>query len=134
MIAYSVSRWRGYTSLNIFNRTVPQESIDKAGAVVVAAISLVVLAASALMAAETYGATPEQSQQEFVGILFETISAFGTVGLSLGQTPLLTIAGKLIVSLVMFIGRTGPLTLALAISIRQKQVRYRYAEENVMVG
>lgn len=134
LIAYSISRWRGYTSLNIFNRTVPQESIDKAGAVVIAAIALVVLAASALMATETYGATPEQSQREFVKILFETISAFGTVGLSLGKTPLLTVPGKLIVSLVMFIGRIGPLTLALAISVRQKQARYRYAEENVMVG
>lgn len=134
LIAYSLSRWRGQTGLHVFKRTVPQDSIDKAGAVVVAAIALVILAASALMATETHGLSASESQDQFLNIMFETISAFGTVGLSLGQTPLLSVGGKLIVSVVMFIGRTGPLTLALAISLRQKRAQYRYAEENVMVG
>ncbi len=134
LVAYSLSRWHGHTRLHVFRRTVPQESIDKAGAVVIAAIALVILASSALMATETYGLTADESQGQFLSILFETISAFGTVGLSLGQTSLLSVAGKLIVSVVMFIGRTGPLTLALAISLRQRRVQYRYAEENLMVG
>lgn len=134
LIAYSLTRWQGHTSLHVFKRTVPQESIDKAGAVVVAAIALVILASSALMATETYGLSADESQGQFLSILFETISAFGTVGLSLGQTSLLSVAGKLVVSVVMFIGRTGPLTLALAISMRQRRVQYRYAEENLMVG
>ncbi|HWP44386.1 MAG TPA: potassium transporter TrkG, partial [Blastocatellia bacterium] len=91
-------------------------------------------ASSALMVTETRGASPAESQRVMLEIVFETISAFGTVGLSLGQTPELSDAGKLIISLVMFMGRTGPLTLALAISLRQRREQYRFAEENVMVG
>ncbi|HSK72291.1 MAG TPA: TrkH family potassium uptake protein [Pyrinomonadaceae bacterium] len=134
LVAYSLTRWRGFINLNIFNRTIAPESIDKAGAVVVSAIALIILAGSFLMASETLRLQPEASHTAFVGIIFETISAFATVGLSLGQTPLLTDPGKLMISVVMFIGRTGPLTLALAISRRRRRTQFRYAEENVMIG
>lgn len=134
LIAFAVSRWLGHTRLHAFKRTVPQESVDKASAVVIAGIALVILAASALMATETSSQPPSESQNQFLSILFETISAFGTVGLSVGQTPLLSDPGRLIVSLVMFLGRTGPLTLALAISLKRSRGEYRYAEENIMVG
>jgi trk system potassium uptake protein TrkH len=86
------------------------------------------------MATETYRLNPEASHSAFVSIIFETISAFATVGLSLGQTAALTVPGKLVICLVMFVGRTGPLTLALAISRRHRRTQLRYAEENVMIG
>jgi trk system potassium uptake protein TrkH len=135
LVAYAVTRWRGQKRLHAFNRTIPRESIDKAGSVVITAVAVVILAASALMATETRGATPAESRGELVGILFETISAFATVGLSTGETAELTPPGRLIVALVMFVGRTGPLTLALAISVRRRRAsQFRYAEENVLVG
>ena len=134
LIAYSISRWRGHSRLHAFDRTVPQESIDRAASVVVAATALVILGASFLAGVETYGTAPEQSQDEILSIVFETVSAFATVGLSMGETPNLTPGGKLVVCVLMFVGRTGPLTLALAISFRKKRARYQYAEENLMVG
>jgi trk system potassium uptake protein TrkH len=134
LVAYSITRRRGFINLNIFNRTVAPESVDKAGAVVISAIALIILAGSFLMASETLRLQPEASHTAFVGIIFETISAFATVGLSLSQTPLLTDPGKIMICIVMFIGRTGPLTLALAISRRRRRTQLRYAEENVMVG
>ena len=134
LIAYSIARWSGYARLHIFNRTVPRESVDRAGAVVVAALALVILTSSALMVTETYGMPPQESQNRFISLAFETISAFGTVGLSMGETARLTPTGKTLLTLVMFLGRVGPLTLALAISRRQERAQYRYAEENVMVG
>lgn len=134
LVAYSISRLRGSTRLNLFNRTIPQESVDKATAVVVAATVLVILATSILMATETSGISSTESQKKFLPILFETISAFGTVGLSLDFTPQLSSFGKVVLSIVMFMGRVGPLTLALAISLRQQKAQYQFAEENVMVG
>jgi trk system potassium uptake protein len=134
LVAYSITRWRGRVNLNIFNRTVSQESIDRAGAVVIAAIALIILAGSALIATETYYLSAKESQFLFASVIFETISAFGTVGLSLGQTAVLTPVGKIIICIVMFVGRTGPLTLALAISKRKRRAQLRFAEENVMVG
>jgi trk system potassium uptake protein TrkH len=134
LIVFAASRWRGYARLHVFKRTVPQEAIDKASSVVIASAALVILASSALMATETYGQPPGESRDQFLSILFETISAFGTVGLSVGQTSLLSDPGRLIISLVMFLGRTGPLTLALAIGMKRKREHYRYAEENIMIG
>ena len=66
--------------------------------------------------------------------MFETFSAFGTVGLSMNYTASLTAAGKFVLVVLMFVGRVGPLTLALAVGSKSRRGRFRYAEENVMVG
>lgn len=70
----------------------------------------------------------------FDALLFDTISAFGTVGLTTGTVPLLTAAGKLIIIAGMFIGRVGPLTLALFIGMREERELIRYPEEDVIIG
>lgn len=70
----------------------------------------------------------------YLRMLFETTSAFGTVGLSTGITPLLSDAGKLLLILTMFVGRIGPLTLALAVALQHEKLLYDYPEEQVMVG
>jgi len=70
----------------------------------------------------------------FVDNVFETISAFGTVGLSLGLTGHVTAAGKLVLILTMFIGRVGLLTLAYGLARAARRGEITYLEENVMVG
>jgi trk system potassium uptake protein TrkH len=72
----------------------------------------------------------------FLTILYETTSAFGTVGLSLGLTPELSTVGKIIIIFTMYTGRVGPLTLALALAKRQRRPKpiIKYAEEKIMVG
>jgi len=67
-------------------------------------------------------------------LLFEAVSAFGTVGLSTGITPGLSTAGRLIITATMFIGRLGPLTLMLALVQRQQQSKYRYPQEAIRIG
>ncbi len=67
-------------------------------------------------------------------MLFESTSAFGTVGLSTGITPNLTPLGKIIIMITMFVGRVGPLTLALALAMRREKLSFRYPEETLMVG
>jgi trk system potassium uptake protein TrkH len=72
---------------------------------------------------------------KFIDIFFEAISAFATVGLSLGITSKLSIAGKIIITITMFFGRLGPLTIAMALARRQaKKQLYRYPEGRIMVG
>jgi trk system potassium uptake protein TrkH len=70
----------------------------------------------------------------FVRIVFEAVSAFGTVGLSTGITPQLSGAGKIVVVLLMFIGRLGPITLLTALQSWQSEPHYRWPEEDVVIG
>jgi len=66
--------------------------------------------------------------------IFEVVSAFGTVGLSLGITEKLTVLSKGAIILTMYIGRVGPLTFLYAFSRRKPFGQFAYVEENVMVG
>ncbi|MGE6257404.1 TrkH family potassium uptake protein [Heyndrickxia sporothermodurans] len=75
-----------------------------------------------------------ERENNFQAILFEATSAFGTVGLSMGLTSKLTIVGKMIISLTMFIGRLGPLTIAIALAHRQIKEPYRYSKGRIMIG
>ena len=71
----------------------------------------------------------------FLAYMFEAVSAFNTVGLSLGVTDELSAPGRVIAVLLMFIGRVGPLTFAGALALRARGSReFRYAYENVVVG
>jgi trk system potassium uptake protein TrkH len=134
LVVYAVFRWRGHDSPHAFGRSIPQDTLDKASSVVIAGVAVIILAGSLLMSTEARTMDAAESQAKFLPVLFETFSAFGTVGLSMNFTPVLTNAGKLLVSLVMFIGRVGPVTVALAVGVPRLRHRYRYAEENVMVG
>ena len=75
-----------------------------------------------------------EPQFPFESLIFEAMSALATVGLSLGITPELSELGKMIVIILMFIGRVGPLTLALAVGTRERRVAMRYPEDRVLVG
>jgi trk system potassium uptake protein TrkH len=134
LLVYALYRWRGHEGPHAFGRSIPQDTLDRASSVVIAGGAVVILAASFLMSTEARTLDPRESQAKFLPVLFETFSAFGTVGLSMGITGKLTAAGKVILSLVMFIGRIGPVTMALAMGVPRIRSRYRYAEENVMVG
>jgi len=94
---------------------------------------VVILATFALLVTELREMPHIASRGRFLELLFEVVSAFGTVGLSTGVTAGLTQAGKVIITLVMFVGRLGPLLIAVAVS-RESAPRYRYAEETIMVG
>ncbi|MBI4520614.1 MAG: potassium transporter TrkH, partial [Gemmatimonadetes bacterium] len=78
----------------------------------------------------------ELDRSQFVRLIFEAHSAFGTVGLSMGATPTLSPLGRLIITLLMFVGRIGPLAAAAAMALAGRRVRtdYRYAEEDVVIG
>jgi trk system potassium uptake protein TrkH len=75
-----------------------------------------------------------QTRHHFVEYLFDTVSAFGTVGLSMGVTPKLNDLQKYALILMMFAGRVGPLTLAFSLSRGGGKRGVTYAEEGVMVG
>jgi trk system potassium uptake protein len=131
LIASFYSMFRNRDRTVIFRKTIPKDTYRRAGVVVFLALGVVIVATFLLSATES---APAHSSHFFLSVLFESTSAFGTVGLSTGITPGLTMFGKLIIICTMFIGRVGPLTLALAIAMKTEQIEYRYPEEKLMVG
>ncbi len=134
LLALSRARLSGQQRAHLFKRAIHPESIDRAFSVVVLSVVIVMVATAMLLIFEA-GNTPfAQTRGLFLKLLFETTSAFGTVGLSMGITSQLTFWSKFTLVLVMFTGRLGPLMLAMAIQPAEHKGRFEYAEERVMIG
>jgi trk system potassium uptake protein TrkH len=125
---------RGNEEVNIFNRTIPRETVSRSISIIFASAFSVSVVTSILLMAGRADLPLLQSRQFFVEYLFETVSAFGTVGLSMGATAKLNDIQKLAIILMMFAGRVGPLTLAFSLSRISRKGGLTYAEEGVMVG
>lgn len=106
-------------------RAIAPEALRKA--IAVGAMSLMILLIVVVLLTLT-------EDQPLIRLVFEAVSAFATVGLSTGITPTLTVAGKLIVTAAMFVGRVGPFTIALAAGDRGDVQRYRLAREDLAIG
>jgi trk system potassium uptake protein len=128
-----INRMKGNENVNVANRTIPKELIEKTISIVFASAIIIGVIIAVLLLSGGINADPMASRYQFIEYAFETFSAFGTVGLSMGVTSQLNDVQKYAIILMMFIGRVGPLTLAFAwYSARKKGITY--AEESVMVG
>ncbi|WP_433946675.1 TrkH family potassium uptake protein [Paenibacillus sp. SN-8-1] len=116
---------KGKDDIVLFQRRLAKDSIIKAVTQTWLALFLVIFVAMVLSVLE---------DRSFLPILFETTSAFGTTGMSLGLTPTLTPISKIIICMVMFLGRVGPLTLAYALAPRATKDLYRYPEGRITIG
>ncbi|NWF92877.1 MAG: hypothetical protein HXY46_08165 [Syntrophaceae bacterium] len=128
------NRLKGNEEVNIFNRTIPRENVSRTLSIIFASAFSVSLITSVLLVSGAGNLAATESRHFFVEYLFETVSAFGTVGLSMGVTPKLNDIQKLAIILMMFAGRVGPLTLAFSLSRATGRKGLTYAEEGVMVG
>ena len=122
-----MSTVRGSQDAEAFGKRIPPSTVKRALAVIIISLGVVMLVTTILSLTEVGG---------FMDIFFEAVSGFATVGLSLGQTGKLSTIGKLVMSVTMFIGRLGPITMAVAFSLRsgRKKANIRLPEEKVMVG
>jgi trk system potassium uptake protein TrkH len=121
----ALSAVQGKEKPGAFGRTFMPVQIYRAMALIIIYIALVSIVALTLWITEGFN---------FTSVLFETFSAFGTVGLTTGITPLLTTAGRIIIILAMFVGRLGPLALASILVARQKKTSFSYPEAFVRIG
>jgi trk system potassium uptake protein TrkH len=128
------NRLKGHDEVNVFNRTIPKEVLTRTISITIASAFSVCLITSVLLLSGGAALPPLESRRFFVEYLFEVISAFGTVGLSMGVTQALSDVQKIAVTLMMFAGRVGPLTLAFSLAAVSSKGGITYAEETVMVG
>lgn len=133
LIALVRSRARGRAETELFGRSVSFTVIGKALGTLGAMAAAVLIATMALEITEN-GLAPYGEARAFLPLLFEVVSALGTVGLTMDLTPRLSDSGRLVIDLCMFIGRLGPLLLATATLVRQLPERYTLPREDLLIG
>ena len=126
LVGAMIAMLRGKADIVIFKRRLGEDRIKKAITFTLFSFFIIVLAAMLLSTTENF---------PFLGILFEATSAYATAGLSMGLTPQLTTFGRIVLMLLMFIGRLGPITLAFAFTHKANNKElYRYPEGKITIG
>ena len=133
--SYAWSRLKSRVRVNLFKKSMPVDTVNKSLTLVLLSGALIFAVFFLLLLV-----TPEASgvngldHHGFLAGLFETVSAFGTVGLSMGLTPELTAGGKALLILLMLAGRVGILTFSYVLFGNRRENGFEYAEENLMIG
>lgn len=125
LVLTTISVIRGDKDVVVFKKRISYDVINKAIAIIMVELLIVVGVSFILTITESAG---------FLDLLFETTSAIATVGLTTGITPDLSNFAKVLLSVTMYFGRVGPLTMAFAFSRKHKHVNFKYSEGNIMVG
>jgi trk system potassium uptake protein TrkH len=133
IVAFTWSRITRQRRTNLFKRSVPYEVVNRSLSLVLVAIAVIGVVLFMLLAGKA-GRQGGEDSFSFLAYLFETVSAFGTVGLSMGLTPALSAWGKGWIILTMLIGRVGVLTFAYIIVRGGVTGGIEHAEENIMIG
>ena len=126
LISSAYATIRGKKNVELMHHTVSFELIDKAYSIALFSVSLIFIS--------TFFLSITDGNHPFLNLIFEEVSAFGTVGLSTGITPFLSDAGKTILIFTMYVGRIGTLTLAMALLRKVSYSNYRYSEISLLVG
>jgi trk system potassium uptake protein len=122
----TISLSRGKSRLELFRRQVPDSTIKRSYAMIF--LSLIVIGSG------VFTVSLFDADKGLTSIVFETVSAFATVGLSLGITPGLADGSKITLIIIMFIGRVGMLSILIALIKKEKYSNYRYPDEEILIN
>jgi len=132
---FMVSRIRRKGRVNIFKKSIPAETVTRSVSLILVSVGIIALILFLILVGEAVSGRDDPAQRGFfLACFFETVSAFGTVGLSMGITPQLGMWGKCLIILTMIIGRVGVLTFSYIILRTGASNGIEHAEENIMIG
>ncbi len=135
LAAFTISRVKRKRRVNLFKKSIPAETVTRSVSLVLVSVAIISLVLFMLLVGDSAtGHEVSGAKGSFLEYLFETVSAFGTVGLSMGITPELSTWGKTWITLMMIIGRVGILTFSYIIVGTGTTNGVEYSEENLMVG
>ncbi len=128
MILHVYSLIKGSENVHVFGKSIDSNIIKRSLSIVIVSFMICISGLFLLSVSENI---------DLVDLVFEVFSAFATVGLTAGVTPILSVSGKIIVILLMYIGRIGPITMVLLFASRYNSKKGKdivYAKENVLIG
>jgi trk/ktr system potassium uptake protein len=135
LTVFALSRIARKRRVNMFKKSIPAETVTRCISLVLVSLGIIATVLFLiLVSAPSGGPGAAASHESFLEYLFETVSAFGTVGLSMGVTAQLNAWGKIWITLMMIIGRVGVLTFAYIIVGTGTTKGVEYSEENLMIG
>ncbi|QDU62567.1 Ktr system potassium uptake protein B [Planctomycetes bacterium Pan216] len=134
LLIHSWQRLRGYTKINIFGRTIDRSDLDRSTSAVILYVMIVAIGLSILLVLEEEHQPFGETHGLFLKALFESVSALGTVGLTANFTPSLTDPGKVLIVILMFIGRLGPFSIVLALTRGRRPEPFEYPRGQVLIG
>jgi trk system potassium uptake protein TrkH len=121
--------------VNMFKKSIPPETVTRSVSLVLVSVGIIgMVLFLVLINGPSNGYDAADPRESFLAYFFEMVSAFGTVGLSMGVTPALNTWGKCWITLMMIIGRVGVLTFAYIIAGTSATKGVEYSEENLMIG
>ena len=132
-LMYAFNEDEGNNVATLYNRTIPSSTINKA--ITIVSRSFIFLSLSVFFMAMAEHESLSSGAFRTIDVIYESTSAFATVGLTRGITPLLTTAGKIIIMATMFIGRTGIFAMALKLgNPKENNSIITYPQETIMIG
>lgn len=134
MLAFGKAQFQGDRQCVIGRFALDEGAMNRATALSIFAFLLVAGATLFLTISEGWGLPNTAARSQLLEILFEAVSAFGTVGLSMGLTPKLSVLGKLNIICLMFIGRLGPILFLLVLQNWRTKKHYEWPEETLLIG
>jgi trk system potassium uptake protein TrkH len=127
-------RIRGHAHVNAFGRSLGRSTLENAVTITIGGILVTLAGLFGILFLQAPHSALRELHGEFAALFFEVVSALGTVGLSVGVTDSLTPTSRVLVIVLMFLGRLGPLTVATALARRSREPDWKHAEEDLMVG
>lgn len=134
VVGFVVSQIKGRSQTVVGSRALDRETMNKAITLTIMASLTVAFATLVLSITEAHLGAEGLHRGSFLELLFEVVSAFGTVGLSTGITAKLSDTGRAIIIMLMFVGRLGPILFLTALQEWQTKPRYSWPEEGLMIG
>ena len=134
LFLYGLSRLRGRRQATAFGRSISSHLVAGATVVLIVGVALVTLATALILLFEDSRVPHTLAGSLFMDVLFETVSAFATVGLSTGITESLSEPSRLVIVTMMFIGRIGPLALVVLLTPSEHGPDIKYPEGELQIG
>jgi trk system potassium uptake protein TrkH len=124
-----MARIKGREQIVFWGRALDKDTVDRSLTMIILSALFIIISSFMLMSFSSFDA-----RGDFLEVFFETTSAINTVGLSTGITNRLNDSGKIVITIIMFIGRLGPFALITALTINRKSSPVDYAQEHIMIG
>lgn len=134
LLAFGMSQMKGREQVVVDGYAVDASTINKAMTLAIMAFVLILFSVFVLTITEGANVSHKMVRGRFIELFFEVSSAFGTVGLSTGITPQLSTPGKIVIMLLMFVGRLGPIVFVSMLQAWQTREHFRRAEKGMLIG